>query len=134
MYAAQGNASGAPDPIAPLSLAVAGSLFITRPLLNHYLLTREELAWRAAEVFGWAAAGELRWELERVFPLEQVIPTPSHLLDRISPIFPPFFSSFFVRFHRLAETVPTSRKPDPRAKKQPARVPKQPETPFLRSS
>ena len=50
---------------------VFGQLFITRPLLNHYLLTREELAWRAAEVFGWAAAGELRWELERVFPLEQ---------------------------------------------------------------
>ena len=94
MYAAQGNASGAPEPIAPLSLAVAGSLFITRPLLNHYLLTREELAWRAAEVFGWAAAGELRWELERVFPLEQVIPTPSHLLDRISPIFAPFFPVF----------------------------------------
>ena len=69
--AAQGNASGAPEPIAPLSLAVAGSLFITRPLLNHYLLTREELAWRAAEVFGWAAEGSLRWDLEKVFPLEQ---------------------------------------------------------------
>lgn len=45
-----GNASGAPDPIAPLDLAVGGSLYITRPLLNHYVLTREELNWRAAEV------------------------------------------------------------------------------------
>ena len=30
-----------------------------------------------------------------------------------------------MRFHRLAEAVPTSRKPEPRAKKQPARVSKQ---------
>ena len=33
----------------------------------------------------------------------------------------PRFFSFFARFHRLAETVPTSPKPEPRAKKQPAR-------------
>ena len=51
----------------------------------------------------------------------QVIPTPSHLLDHISPISPPRFFSFFVHFPRLAETVPTSRKPEPRATKQPAR-------------
>ena len=53
----------------------------------------------------------------------QVIPTPSHVLGRISPIFTPFFP-FFARFHRLVETVPTSRKPEPRAKKQPARGPR----------
>ena len=29
-----------------------------------------------------------------------------------------------MRFHRLAETVPTSRKPEPRGEKQPARVSK----------
>ena len=49
----------------------------------------------------------------------QVIPTPLHVLGRISPILSPFFP-FFARFHRLAETVPTSPKPEPRAKKQPA--------------
>ena len=47
----------------------------------------------------------------------QVIPTPSYVLDRISPIFPRF-PPFFARFHRLAEAVPTSRKPEPRAKRQ----------------
>ena len=31
----------------------------------------------------------------------------------------------FACFHRLAEAVPTSRKPEPRAEKQPARVSKQ---------
>ena len=52
--------------------------------------------------------------------MSQVIPTPLHVLGRISPILSPFFP-FFARFHRLAETVPTSPKPEPRAKKQPAR-------------
>ena len=47
----------------------------------------------------------------------QVIPTPLHVLGRISPISPRFFP-FFARFHRLAEAVPTSRKPEPRAKKR----------------
>ena len=41
----------------------------------------------------------------------------SHVLDNISAISPPFLSSF-ARFHRLAEAVPTSRKPEPRAEKQ----------------
>ena len=56
-------------------------------------------------------------DTERVL---KVIPTPSHVLGRISPIFPRFFP-FFARFHRLAEAVPTSPKPEPRAKKQPTR-------------
>ena len=63
----------------------------------------------------------------------QVIPTPLHVLGRISPIFPPFFPCF-ARFHRLDEAVPTSHKPEPRAKKQPAQASKQQETPFLRPS
>ena len=54
----------------------------------------------------------------------QVIPTPSHLLGRISPIFLRFFP-LFARLHRLVETVPTSPKPEPRAKKPPAQVSKQ---------
>ena len=55
----------------PLDLAVGGSLYITRPLLNHYVLSREELNWRAGEVFGWAASGALSFGMENVFPLEQ---------------------------------------------------------------
>ena len=35
--------------------------------------------------------------------------------------FPPLFPRCFARFHRLAETVPTGPKPEPRAKKQSAR-------------
>ena len=47
----------------------------------------------------------------------KVIPTPLHVLDRISPIFSPF-PPFFARVHRLDEAVPTSPKPEPRAKRQ----------------
>ena len=50
----------------------------------------------------------------------QVIPTPLHVLAMSRP-FPPRVSSFFARFHRLDEAVATSPKPEPRAKKQPAR-------------
>ena len=53
-----------------------------------------------------------------VVVLKQVIPTPSHLLDRISPISSPFPPVVLARFHRLAEAVPTSLKPEPRAKRQ----------------
>ena len=66
-----GNASGAPHPIAPLSLATAGSLWITRPLLDHYLLTAAETQIRADEVYGLAASGALSWDLEGVLPLAQ---------------------------------------------------------------
>eukprot|EP01045_Picozoa_sp_COSAG04_P004840 COSAG04_NODE_216_length_19953_cov_85.343558_11_plen_87_part_00 len=38
-------------------------------------------------------------------------------LGRISPIFSPVSSRVSARFHRLAETVPTSPKPEPRAEK-----------------
>ena len=40
--------------------------------------------------------------------------------ENISPIRSPFFPAF-ARFHRLDGAVPTSRKPEPRATKQPTR-------------
>ncbi len=62
----------------------------------------------------------------------QVIPPVPSLFTLLRPFFPRFFS-FFVRFHRLAETVPSSPKPKPRAKKQLARGPRGENSP-LRSS
>ena len=61
--------------------------------------------------------GGVEWEPLQMAMHYQVIPTPSHVLGRISPIFPPFFLVFW-HFHRLDEAVPTSRKPEPRAKRQ----------------
>lgn len=67
-----GNSSGAPPPIAPTpTLATLGSLYVTRPILNHYLLTEEERCRRAAETFGWVADGDVRVRIARTYELEQ---------------------------------------------------------------
>ncbi|GLZ13534.1 quinone oxidoreductase [Actinomadura sp. NBRC 104425] len=55
-----GAASGQVPPFDPQRLNAAGSLFLTRPTLAHYTLTRDELLERAAAVHGWIARGELR--------------------------------------------------------------------------
>ncbi len=54
-----GAASGPPPPLDLGELAPAGSLYVTRPTLTHYTLTRQELLERASDVFGWILAGRL---------------------------------------------------------------------------
>jgi NADPH2:quinone reductase len=54
-----GQSSGPVPPVDPQLLNQKGSLFLTRPTLGHYVATRDELLWRAGELFGWMAAGEL---------------------------------------------------------------------------
>ncbi|MDD9205571.1 quinone oxidoreductase [Georgenia sp. 10Sc9-8] len=54
-----GGASGQVPPVDLQRLNTAGSVFVTRPTLGHYTATRSELEWRAREVLGAAAAGEL---------------------------------------------------------------------------
>src|SRR5713226_8511944 len=46
-----GGASGPVPAFDPIKLSQKGSLFLTRPSLTHYLLTREELEQRAGDVF-----------------------------------------------------------------------------------
>jgi NADPH:quinone reductase len=46
-------------PVDPQQLNRKGSLFLTRPMLAHYVAAREELLWRAREVFGQVADGRL---------------------------------------------------------------------------
>jgi len=55
-----GGASGQVPPFDLQRLNAAGSLFITRPTLGHYVATRAELEWRAGELFEAVAAGTLR--------------------------------------------------------------------------
>ncbi len=66
-----GQSSGAVPPIDPLWLSARGSLFLTRPALANYTSTREELRWRANEVFDRIAGGELKLHLDRVLPLAE---------------------------------------------------------------
>ncbi|MCC8928204.1 MAG: quinone oxidoreductase family protein [Rhodococcus sp. (in: high G+C Gram-positive bacteria)] len=46
-----GAASGPVPPFDPQRLNAAGSLYLTRPSLAHYIRDRSELEWRAGEVF-----------------------------------------------------------------------------------
>ena len=64
-----GAASG-PVPAFDLQrLNAAGSLFVTRPTLGHHVLTREELDWRAGEVFAAIQAGRLTIAISGRYPL-----------------------------------------------------------------
>ncbi len=47
-----GNASGAVAPFAPAELAKRGSLYVTRPILGHFINTREALLSACKELFG----------------------------------------------------------------------------------
>jgi NADPH2:quinone reductase len=64
-----GQSSGPVDPIDPQLLAQKGSLFLTRPTMGHYVATRDELLWRAGDLFAWIAAGELAVRVGAEFPL-----------------------------------------------------------------
>ena len=66
-----GQSSGPVPPFDLNTLNGKGSLFVTRPTLGHYTLTREELLWRAGDVLGWVASGKLHPRIERTYPLSE---------------------------------------------------------------
>jgi NADPH2:quinone reductase len=66
-----GGSSGAVPPFDLIKLSQKGSLYITRPTLAHYTLTREELEWRANDVLGAIAAGDLKIRIHKTYPLAE---------------------------------------------------------------
>ena len=66
-----GQSSGPVPPFDPAVLAAKGSLFLTRPTLANYATTREELAWRAGDLFKWISSGELKLKIDFTFPLSE---------------------------------------------------------------
>lgn len=66
-----GQSSGAVPPIDPLVLSAKGSVYLTRAALANYTATREELLWRANDVLGWIASGELKLRIHRTLPLHE---------------------------------------------------------------
>ena len=54
-----GGSSGQVPPVDPQRLNSGGSLFLTRPTLANYTADRAELLWRATDVLGAVARGEL---------------------------------------------------------------------------
>jgi NADPH2:quinone reductase len=64
-----GASSGPVPAFEPMRLTGAGSLFLTRPTLVHYTATRDELMWRAREVFDAVVTGNLRVHIGARFAL-----------------------------------------------------------------
>ena len=69
MLALYGAASGPVPPMDPQRLNSAGSVFLTRPKLADYVASRQELLWRAGEVFDAIRAGSLRITVGGRYPL-----------------------------------------------------------------
>eukprot|EP01060_Flectonema_neradi_P034762 TRINITY_DN6207_c0_g1_i2.p1 TRINITY_DN6207_c0_g1~~TRINITY_DN6207_c0_g1_i2.p1 ORF type:complete len:346 (+),score=95.33 TRINITY_DN6207_c0_g1_i2:122-1039(+) len=66
-----GNASGAVEPVAPLTLTKNGSLFLTRPTLKDYISCPEERAQRTADLFKWLSEGSVVQTINNVLPLQE---------------------------------------------------------------
>jgi len=71
MMALFGQSSGPVPPFDPQILNRKGSLFLTRPKLDDYVATRDELLARSSELFAWVRSGELSVRIGAEFPLEQ---------------------------------------------------------------
>ncbi|HKB66438.1 MAG TPA: quinone oxidoreductase [Pyrinomonadaceae bacterium] len=67
-----GGASGAVPPFDLLELTKHGSLFVTRPSLQHYVARREKLEQRANDVLQMVVRGELKLRIYKKYPLEDV--------------------------------------------------------------
>jgi NADPH2:quinone reductase len=64
-----GAASGPVPPVDPQRLNSGGSLYLTRPTSVHYVRTREELDWRAKELFDAVLAGDRTVRIGGTYPL-----------------------------------------------------------------
>jgi NADPH2:quinone reductase len=65
-----GGSSGAVPPFDLIQLSQKGSLYVTRPTLLHYILTREDLEKRASAVLNMVASGKLKLRCEHTYPLK----------------------------------------------------------------
>jgi NADPH2:quinone reductase len=79
-----GQSSGPVPPLNPSILAQKGSLFLTRPSLAHYMLTREELLQRTNELFEWLHSDAVKLHIDSTIPLTQAADAHRRLESRAS--------------------------------------------------
>jgi NADPH2:quinone reductase len=77
-----GFSSGAVAPFDPAVLGAKGSLFLTRPGLNQYIATRDELLMRSRDLFGWLASGAVKIRINHTFPLADAVKAHEELEAR----------------------------------------------------
>lgn len=66
-----GASSGAVPPVDPQRLNAAGSVFLTRPNLAHFIRTPDEFAWRAGELLDAIADGSITVTVGGHYPLAE---------------------------------------------------------------
>jgi NADPH2:quinone reductase len=66
-----GQASGPVAPLDPQILNAKGCLYLTRPRLDVYIESREELVERAGDVLSWIADGKLKLRVEHTYALDR---------------------------------------------------------------
>ena len=77
-----GGSSGPVPPFDLIQLSSKGSLYVTRPTLWHYVASRSELEWRAGDVLGWAASGDLKLRTEHVYSMTDAAQAQTDLESR----------------------------------------------------
>jgi len=77
-----GGASGPVPPFDLIELSTKGSLYLTRPNLRHYILTRDELLARAEDVLKSVDAGTVKVRMEHTYPLSDARQAQLDLADR----------------------------------------------------
>ncbi|XP_014494169.1 uncharacterized protein LOC106756307 [Vigna radiata var. radiata] len=76
-----GQSSGTPDPV-PLSSLATKSLFLTRPTLKHYNVTRDELLEAAGDLFAKVSSGVLKVRVTDTYPLSEAARAHEDLQNR----------------------------------------------------
>jgi NADPH2:quinone reductase len=82
LLASFGNASGPVTQFNPGVLAGKGSLFLTRPTLNTYTASREDLVKAAAELFAVVKSGKVKIHVNQTYPLRDAGRAMSDLESR----------------------------------------------------
>lgn len=77
-----GNASGPVTGVDLSTLAQKGSLFVTRPILAHYMSTIDELTKASKELFGLVSSGKIDCGPPLKFPLKDVQSAHEELANR----------------------------------------------------
>jgi NADPH2:quinone reductase len=77
-----GGASGPVPPFEVQRLLTGGSLYLTRPTMGDYMVTREELLSRTDDLFRWLAAGELDVRIGHTYPLAAAAKAQDDLAGR----------------------------------------------------
>jgi NADPH2:quinone reductase len=70
MFVSFGSSSGQIEAFNINILQTKGSLFATRPTLNHYAAKREDLEWLANELFNVVGSGKVKIPINQTYPLK----------------------------------------------------------------